>query len=143
MKIKNKVIDSNIVIVVIPILTLLIIMGISIKSNNYHETIEEIIETLVKDKNSLYSVQNLIYQYEDDILSIPKSSYKNTTQKELESNQLSNLNQELSKLGYNLSIEVNNKNLYDNLTKQEHQKLNELIKNYDNNFKHTVITLDF
>ena len=45
MKIKNKVIDSNIVIVVIPILTLLIIMGISIKSNNYHETIEEIIET--------------------------------------------------------------------------------------------------
>ena len=143
MKIKNKVIVSNIVIVVIPILTLLIIMGISIKSNNYHETIEEIIETLVKDKNSLYSVQNLIYQYEDDILSIPKSSYKNTTQKELESNQLSNLNQELSKLGYNLSIEVNNKNLYDNLTKQEHQKLNELIKNYDNNFKHTVITLDF
>ena len=97
MKIKNKVIVSNIVIVVIPILTLLIIMGISIKSNNYHETIEEIIETLVKDKNSLYSVQNLIYQYEDDILSIPKSSYKNTTQKELESNQLSNLNQELSK----------------------------------------------
>ena len=96
MKIKNKVIVSNIVIVVIPILTLLIIMGISIKSNNYHETIEEIIETLVKDKNSLYSV---IYQYEDDILSIPKSSYKNTTQKELESNQLSNLNQELSKLG--------------------------------------------
>lgn len=77
------------------------------------------------------------------MLSIPKSSYKNTTQKELESNQLSNLNQELSKLGYNLSIEVNNKNLYDNLTKQEHQKLNELIKNYDNNFKHTVITLDF
>lgn len=76
-------------------------------------------------------------------MSIPKSSYKNTTQKELESNQLSNLNQELSKLGYNLSIEVNNKNLYDNLTKQEHQKLNELIKNYDNNFKHTVITLDF
>ena len=75
--------------------------------------------------------------------SIPKSSYKNTTQKELESNQLSNLNQELSKLGYNLSIEVNNKNLYDNLTKQEHQKLNELIKNYDNNFKHTIITLDF
>ena len=143
MKIKNKVIVSNIVIVVIPILTLLIIMGISIKSNNYHETIEEVIETLVKDKNSLYSVQNLIYQYEDDILSIPKSSYKNTTQKELESNQLSNLNQELSKLGYNLSIEVNNKNLYDNLTKQEHQKLNELIKNYDNNFKHTVITLDF
>ena len=143
MKIKNKVIVSNIVIVVIPILTLLIIMGISIKSNNYHETIEEIIETLVKDKNSLYSVQNLIYQYEDDILSIPKSSYKNTTQKELESNQLSNLNQELSKLGYNLSIEVNNKNLYDNLTKQEHQKLNELIKNYDNNFKHTIITLDF
>ena len=68
-------------------------------------------------------------------MSIPKSSYKNTTQKELESNQLSNLNQELSKLGYNLSIEVNNKNLYDNLTKQEHQKLNELIKNYDNNFK--------
>ena len=110
MKIKNKVIVSNIVIVVIPILTLLIIMGISIKSNNYHETIEEIIETLVKDKNSLYSVQSLIYQYEDDILSIPKSSYKNTTQKELESNQLSNLNQELSKLGYNLSIEVNNKN---------------------------------
>ena len=143
MKIKNKVIVSNIVIVVIPILTLLIIMGISIKSNNYHETIEEIIETLVKDKNSLYSVQNLIYQYEDDILSIPKSSYKNTTQKELESNQLSNLNQELSKLGYNLSIEVNDKNLYDNLTKQEHQKLNELIKNYDNNFKHTIITLDF
>ena len=143
MKIKNKVIVSNIVIVVIPILTLLIIMGISIKSNNYHETIEEIIETLVKDKNSLYSVQSLIYQYEDDIFSIPKSSYKNTTQKELESNQLSNLNQELSKLGYNLSIEVNNKNLYDNLTKQEHQKLNELIKNYDNNFKHTVITLDF
>ena len=136
MKIKNKVIVSNIVIVVIPILTLLIIMGISIKSNNYHETIEEIIETLVKDKNSLYSVQSLIYQYEDDILSIPKSSYKNTTQKELES-------KELSKLGYNLSIEVNNKNLYDNLTKQEHQKLNELIKNYDNNFKHTVITLDF
>ncbi len=77
------------------------------------------------------------------MLSIPKSSYKNTTQKELESNQLSNLNQELSKLGYNLSIEVNNKNLYDNLTKQEHQKLNELIKNYDNNFKHTIITLDF
>lgn len=76
-------------------------------------------------------------------MSIPKSSYKNTTQKELESNQLSNLNQELSKLGYNLSIEVNNKNLYDNLTKQEHQKLNELIKNYDNNFKHTIITLDF
>ena len=76
------------------------------------------------------------------MLSIPKSSYKNTTQKELESNQLSNLNQELSKLGYNLSIEVNNKNLYDNLTKQEHQKLNELIKNYDNNFKHTIITLD-
>lgn len=76
-------------------------------------------------------------------MSIPKSSYKNTIQKELESNQLSNLNQELSKLGYNLSIEVNNKNLYDNLTKQEHQKLNELIKNYDNNFKHTVITLDF
>ena len=76
-------------------------------------------------------------------MSIPKSSYKNTTQKELESNQLWNLNQELSKLGYNLSIEVNNKNLYDNLTKQEHQKLNELIKNYDNNFKHTVITLDF
>ena len=76
-------------------------------------------------------------------MSIPKSSYKNTTQKELESNQLSNLNQELSKLGYNLSIEVNNKNLYDNLTKQEHQNLNELIKNYDNNFKHTVITLDF
>lgn len=76
-------------------------------------------------------------------MSIPKSSYKNTTQKELESNQLSNLNQELSKLGYNLSIEVNDKNLYDNLTKQEHQKLNELIKNYDNNFKHTVITLDF
>nr|WP_295778537.1 hypothetical protein [uncultured Intestinibacter sp.] len=125
MKIKNKVIVSNIVIVVILILTLLIIMGISIKSNNYHETIEEIIETLVKDKNSLYSVQNLIYQYEDDILSIPKSSYKNTTQKELESNQLSNLNQELSKLGYNLSIEVNNKNLYDNLTKQEHQKLSD------------------
>lgn len=125
MKIKNKVIVSNIVIVVIPILTLLIIMGISIKSNNYHETIEEIIETLVKDKNSLYSVQRLIYQYEDDILSIPKSSYKNTTQKELESNQLSNLNQELSKLGYNLSIEVNNKNLYDNLTKQEHQKLSD------------------
>ena len=62
MKIKNKVIVSNIVIVVIPILTLLIIMGISIKSNNYHETIEEIIETLVKDKNSLYSVQSLIYQ---------------------------------------------------------------------------------
>ena len=143
MKIKNKVIVSNIVIVVIPILMLLIIMGISIKSNNYHETIEEIIETLVKDKNSLYSVQSLIYQHEDDMLSIPKSSYKNTTQKELESNQLSNLNQELSKLGYNLSIEVNNKNLYDNLTKQEHQKLNELIKNYDNNFKHTVITLDF
>ena len=77
------------------------------------------------------------------MLSIPKSSYKNTTQKELESNQLTNLNQELSKLGYNLSIEVNNKNLYDNLTKQEHQKLNELIKNYDNNFKHTIITLDF
>lgn len=76
-------------------------------------------------------------------MSIPKSSYKNITQKELESNQLSNLNQELSKLGYNLSIEVNNKNLYDNLTKQEHQKLNKLIKNYDNNFKHTVITLDF
>lgn len=125
MKIKNKVIVSNIVIVVIPILTLLIIMGISIKSNNYHETIEEIIETLVKDKNSLYSVQRLIYQYEDDILSIPKSSYKNTIQKELESNQLSNLNQELSKLGYNLSIEVNNKNLYDNLTKQEHQKLSD------------------
>ena len=125
MKIKNKVIVSNIVIVVIPILTLLIIMGISIKSNNYHETIEEIIETLVKDKNSLYSVQRLIYQYEDDILSIPKSSYKNTIQKELESNQLSNLNQELSKLGYNLSKEVNNKNLYDNLTKQEHQKLSD------------------
>ena len=43
----------------------------------------------------------------------------------------------------NVVFQVNNKNLYDNLTKQEHQKLNELIKNYDNNFKHTVITLDF
>ena len=140
MKIKNKVAVSNIVIIIIPILTLLIIMGISIKTNNYHETLEEIVETLIKDKNSLYSVQSLIYQYEDDITSVYSNKPLKLKNKKSTSDKLIDLNRELKKLGYDFSVEVNNKKFFDNMTKEEYQILADATKGYKDNTESLTLT---
>ncbi|MGM9531473.1 ATP-binding protein [Intestinibacter sp.] len=138
MNIKNKIIFSNIVIIVIPLLILLSIIGIFIKStdNHYHEALE----ILIKDKNALYSAQSLMYEYKDEITSIYAENFSKNSKKELAYKQLSNLEKGLNNLGYNFSVEVDNNSLFDNMTKEEHTILRKSIKGYNNETNNLTLT---
>lgn len=145
MKIKSKIILSNILMVGIPILTAGVIGLIG-----WHQIDSKYIyslETMFKDENAVVSAQSSIYAYqeelwntnweqmeeeeighqdEEDESNIKWSELKNEKNELTQTSKMYNLGQEMENMGYHFSVFMNGDCQYSNFTGEDQTVLQEI-----------------
>jgi len=135
MTIRKKIMLSNILMIVIPVIFAVIIISALNQGtgNKYFETIE----TMYEDKNGSLSAQSIIFAYKEELADERWADYgtsantvKSTDTPEdlTKSAKMRELDQELTNLGYHFSITVNDTILYDNITDEENAIISEYLK---------------
>lgn len=109
MTVKKKLIVSNILMFVIPVLLALLFVIVSFKTvgNRYWESMEEMYD----DKSGIYSAQSILFAYKNEIrdrsdLEYQKSEDGRTKVSLEKTNVMVSLEQELQDLGYHFRIRL-------------------------------------
>ena len=133
MTIRKKLVFSNILMIVIPVIAGILLSGFLLEGtgNKYGETMEN----MLNDKNGLYSAQSIIFSYKEEFLK--QGWQKQDSQEEdvkvadnyfSETKKMRELAKELTALGYHLSIRINERTFFDNISQAEHQLMSEFVK---------------
>lgn len=136
MTVRKKLILSNVLMIVIPIVAAMLFGIIVFRAygDQYWDSLEEMYD----DENGLYSAQSIIYAYKEEL---SKKEWRQFTEIEEEETDLSidrtrrmiELEQQLKELGYDFQIRVEGEVLYSSLTKREKEKIKEYFADsYDN-----------
>lgn len=115
MTIRKKLVFSNILMIVIPVLAAIIISGFLLEGNGnkYGETMEN----MFYDKNGLYSAQSILFALKEEFMGQggkgrdfeEKGRNSTGTVSFLETGRVQDLTQELADLGYHFSIKIDGK----------------------------------
>lgn len=113
--IKEKMILSNILMIIIPIISfsILLLLGLSIVDIGRWDTIESIYES----NTNTYSAQNILLGYKELILKGNKDENK----------YLEKMSNELSSLGYHMTICKNSEYIYNSLTEDEENNIDKIV----------------
>lgn len=133
MTIRKKLVFSNILMIVIPVLAALIISVFLLEGtgNKYGETMEN----MFNDKNGLYSAQSIIFALREEFMrqgwKEGELEEKSRDNKEavhfLETGKVKNLTQELTALGYHFLIKIDEKTFIDTIADAELELMNGFI----------------
>ena len=136
MTVKKKLIVSNILMIVIPVLLALLFVIVSFKTvgNRYWESMEEMYD----DKSGIYSAQSILFAYKNEIrdrsdLEYQKSEDGRTKVSLEKTNVMVSLEQELQDLGYHFRIRLDEETLWSTITHEDEERMEEYFEeDYDN-----------
>ena len=131
MSIRRKIIISNLVMMIMPILLLLSmgLLWLNTVGKRYWKPIEEMYE----DRNGVISAQNLIYAYQEELWDTNWEEIERLDEgaadngKMKQSPQMVQLRKELTDLGYHFLVLLDEKTLYSNLSEKEWNQMEEMI----------------
>lgn len=133
MTIRKKLILSNILMILIPILIGIISASAILEGEGQKYWYG--LESMLEDNSGMYSAQSIILAYQDNLSSHEWKSHKNSkrTRNNNEitdtkiTKDLQNMEQELASLGYHFSLIINGEALFNNITDEELILMQELI----------------
>ena len=119
MTIRQKVKVSNILMVLIPIVFTALVVGICLQTSlgSYWHTLQ----TMYSDENGVQFAQSMIYNYQQELW---ENNWGNetspTSSTEIQhSEEMTHLEQKLSRLGYHFYIEKNGYEIFSNMTEED------------------------
>lgn len=110
MTIKKKLILSNILMLFVPALLALIFGGIVFKA--YGEKYWDALEEMYDNEHGVYSAQNMIYAYKDELGEEGRISLSGTR------DVAASLERELNAMGYHVQIVIDQKTVYSDLDQE-------------------------
>lgn len=131
MSIRKKIIISNLLMILVPLL-LLFVMGflwLQTAGRKYWQPIEEMYE----DKNGVISAQNLIYAYQEELWDTNWKELESMDDETMNTGSLTQspemvrLRKELTDLGYHFTVLLNDETLYSNTSDTEWMQVEKLI----------------
>lgn len=131
MSIRKKIILSNLLMILVPLLLLCLMGGIWLNTvgNRYWKPIEEMYE----DRNGVISAQNLIYAYQEELWDTNWEVLESQEDQAVDakglrqSPEMVRLQRELTGLGYHFTVLLDEKRLYSNLSEEEFRQVEQLI----------------
>ncbi|MDY4544983.1 MAG: HAMP domain-containing sensor histidine kinase [Bacilli bacterium] len=137
LSIKKKMIFSNILMIFIPIISFLILFGISISIIDFERW--DSIENIYESNTNTYSAQSHILKFKEIL------SHESNKNLEKYINKLEN---NLSNLDYHFILYNNDKIVYNNLTTTEQEKINSIVDKgtgnlYYENQKVSIVVVNF
>lgn len=136
MTIKKKLVFSNILMIVIPVIAAVAILGILLEDtgSKYGETVEN----MFYDQNGLYSAQSIVFAFREEFMkpvlkghdyaSGESAGNKASSTALIKSKKLQKLAQELADLGYHFSIKTGGNSFFDSITEEERTLMNGFVK---------------
>ena len=131
MSIRKKIIISNLLMMLVPLI-LLLSMGmlwLQTAGQKYWKPIEEMYE----DKNGVISAQNLIYAYQEELWDTNWSELESLDDEAADTGELTQtpemvrLRKDLTDLGYHFTVLLNDETLYSNASESEWMQVEKLI----------------
>lgn len=131
MSIRKKIIISNLLMMLVPLI-LLLSMGmlwLQTAGQKYWKPIEEMYE----DKNGVISAQNLIYAYQEELWDTNWSELESLDDEATDTGELTQtpemvrLRKDLTDLGYHFTVLLNDETLYSNASESEWMQVEKLI----------------
>lgn len=131
MSIRKKIIISNLLMMLVPLI-LLLSMGmlwLQTAGQKYWKPIEEMYE----DKNGVISAQNLIYAYQEELWDRNWSELESLDDEAADTGELTQtpemvrLRKDLTDLGYHFTVLLNDETLYSNASESEWMQVEKLI----------------
>ena len=131
MSIRKKIIISNLLMMLVPLI-LLLSMGmlwLQTAGQKYWKPIEEMYE----DKNGVISAQNLIYAYQEELWDTNWSELESLDDEAADTGELTQtpemvrLRKDLTELGYQFTVLLNDETLYSNASESEWMQVEKLI----------------
>lgn len=126
MTIRNKIVLSNILMILIPVLFAVIfaVIAFSTYGDRYWDSMEEMYD----DDNSVYAGQSIIYGYKEQM---SKNSWQKnlpvgedgTRFQETRTRKMRRMERELSIMGYHMRIYINEEEVYSNMTMEEEDRI--------------------
>lgn len=131
MSIRRKIVISNFLIIVVPLVLifLMALLWINTAGKRYWQPIEEMYE----DRNGAVSAQNLIYAYQEELWDTNWRELEGADQAKepadgfRQSQEMVKLQKELTELGYHFSVFLDGESLYSNITEEEWPQLYRMI----------------
>ena len=131
MSIRRKIVISNFLIIVVPLVLifLMALLWINTAGKRYWQPIEEMYE----DRNGAVSAQNLIYAYQEELWDTNWRELEGADQAKepadgfRQSQEMVKLQKELTELGYQFSVFLDGESLYSNITEEEWPQLYRMI----------------
>lgn len=128
MTVRKKLILSNILMICIPAIFALTfgVMAFKTQGNRYWE----FFEVMYRDENGAYSAQSIVNKYQQDLAEGDWCEYVRTKNGETElfvrrTAAMTDLENDLSDLGYRLSVKVNGDTAFGTATEEDEEKLEE------------------
>ena len=128
MTIRKKILYSNILMLIIPVLIIasLGMIGVKKVGSRYWESLERMYE----DGSGAVSVQSLIYSYQEGLKGIDWEQIEHEADSRVivtDSGELKELQNELEDMGYHIRLYLDEIELYSNLTPGDEQTVEELM----------------
>lgn len=131
MSIQRKIIISNLLMIIVPLILITILAGIwfCTAGERYWKPVEEMYE----DRNGVISAQNLIYTYQEELWDTNWEELESLDDETADTGEIQQspemvrLRKELTDLGYQFSVMLDQETLYSNLTEREWKLVRELI----------------
>lgn len=128
MTIRKKLILSNILMILIPVIVAMVVglIALGTYGHRYWDSLEEMFE----NENGVYSVQSLIYAYKEEMVNGDWEKYAgqevdDTGQIDSGLRDIQKLEQEIQSQGYYFRIRIDNKEVYSSLRAQEEDIIQE------------------
>lgn len=131
MSIRKKIIISNLLMMLVPLILLLSLgmLWLQTAGQKYWKPIEEMYE----DKNGVISAQNLIYAYQEELWDTNWSELESLDDEAADTGELTQtpemvrLRKDLTDLGYHFTVLLNDETLYSNASESEWMQVEKLI----------------